>query len=92
MMIELGSRPKHGTHVVAKQGDNELLLLNARTGHYYTLDDVGSTVWNLCDGSRTVSQVVAAIVEEFDAPAATIEADVLALLRDLTDEQLVLAD
>ncbi|HLZ23947.1 MAG TPA: PqqD family protein [Ktedonobacterales bacterium] len=91
-MIGSETRPQHGKHVVVKQGKNELMLLNSRTGHYYTLDDVGITIWNLCDGTRTVSEIVAAVIQEYDAPAATVEADVLELLKDLADEQLVYAD
>jgi hypothetical protein len=65
------------------------VLLDPASGLYYSLDEVGSQIWELCDGSRLTSEVVAAIQQEYDAAAETIEADVLALLAELADERLV---
>ncbi len=58
-------------------------------GHYYALNEVGARVWDLCDGTRSVSDVIALLSAEFDAPAATIDQDVLDLLHELCDERLV---
>ena len=68
------------------------VLLDPASGLYYSLDDVGGRIWELCDGSRLTSEVVAAIQEEYNAPPETIEADVLALLGELVDEKLVAED
>ena len=46
-------------------------------------------MWELCDGKRTVSDMVSAICQEYDSPVDTIEEDVLEILRDLADEKLV---
>ena len=46
-------------------------------------------MWDLCDGSRSVAQLVAVICQEYEAPAETIEVDVLELLTDLVHEKLV---
>jgi hypothetical protein len=67
------------------------VLLDPQSGQYYTLDEVGSRVWELCDGSRKVAEIVDIIGQEYDAPADVIQADVIELLRDLTDEKLVVA-
>jgi hypothetical protein len=93
-MIGPGSHPARAPHVLARAGgDSETtILLNPETGEYYTLEGVGVRVWELCDGSRGVSDVVAVICEEFDAPAETVEADVIALLEELASEKLVRAN
>jgi pyrroloquinoline quinone biosynthesis protein D len=83
------SRPRHPEGVIAQQADSTLVLLSLTSGQYYALDDVGVRVWELCDGARTVAEVVSILSQEYDAPAETIEADVLELLEDLAREQLV---
>lgn len=88
-MIDLQDHPRRNEQVLARTGESALILLNPRSGQYYTLDEVGARVWDLCDGTRTVSELGAAISAEYDAPAAQIEADVVELLTDLAGEQLV---
>ncbi|MGH2345465.1 MAG: PqqD family protein [Chloroflexota bacterium] len=90
-MIEAPSCPLRNRNVLARPGEHALILLNPRSGEYYTLDEVGGLVWNLCDGAHTVAEMVAAIGAEFDAPPAEIEADVQNLLADLASERLVAA-
>ncbi len=92
MIRLLDSQLRRSTGVLARQvkpDEPNLVLLNPQSGQYYTLDEVGSRVWQLCDGAHTVSEVVAIIGQEYDAPVEVIKADVLELLTDLADEQLV---
>lgn len=88
-MIELQSRPRRNDKVLSRPGENALILLNPHSGQYYTLEEVGGRVWDLSDGTRSVAEMVAIISQEYDAPAETIEVDVLELLTDLADERLV---
>jgi hypothetical protein len=75
--------------IVAQRTDDSLILLNPDSGHYYTLDEVGARVWDLCDGSHRVAEVVSSVHAEYDAPLNAIQTDVLELLDDLASERLV---
>lgn len=89
-MIGLDSRPRQrGKQVLTQQVSGTLILLHLDNGEYYKLDEVGSRVWELCDGTRTVADAVSVICEEYEASAETVEADVLALVRELADEKMV---
>jgi hypothetical protein len=72
-----------------KPDDPTIVLLNPNNGEYYTLEAVGTRVWQLCDGKRPISDMVTILSQEFDAPTEVIESDVLALMKDLLDEGLV---
>ena len=87
----LETRPARSQRVLAQPSAGTLVLLHPDSGEYYTLDEVGSRVWDLCDGSRRVADVVEVIHAEFDAPLETIRDDVLELLDDLAREHLVAA-
>ncbi len=71
-----------------KPGDTTVLL-NPKSGEYYTLEAVGSRVWQLCDGKRTISEMATIVSEEFDAPPHVIERDILDLMQELLNEELV---
>ena len=88
-MITLESRPTRADCILAQPNAESLILLNPQDGHYYTLDEVGARVWELCDGTRAVADVVSTLHSEYEAPLSTIQADVVELLDDLEREKLL---
>lgn len=83
------SRPRPQKHVLTQRAEETVVLLDVESGEYYALNDVGGRVWELCDGTRSVAEIVAALIEEYDAPAASITVDVMELLGELTRERLL---
>jgi hypothetical protein len=75
--------------VLVQRGADQWILLDVENGQYYALDEVSGRVWDLCDGSHSVSAMVAALCQEYDAPAEAVEEDVLAFLGEMADERLV---
>jgi hypothetical protein len=86
--MRLDSQPVPDGRVVVQQAGDVQVLLSLDSGCYYTLDEVGGTVWRLCDG-RPVSEIVAQMCVEYDAPPAQIQSDVLELLAALKAERLL---
>jgi len=66
-----------------------MILLKLPQGSYFTLDEVGRRIWELCDGTKRVVEIISAIGTEYDAPLETVEADVLELLGELQAEGLL---
>jgi hypothetical protein len=90
--VSRATTPERRPGVLAQQvkpDDPSLVLLNPKSGEYYTLEAVGTRVWQLCDGKRTISEIAATIAEEYDASPETIERDVMELVKELMDEELV---
>ena len=90
-MRDLDSRPVRAPRVLAQASGPTLILLDPDSGECYTLDEVGARIWDLCDGTRPVADVVALLHADFDAPIAAIQADVLELLDDLARDALIAA-
>ncbi|HEV7993958.1 MAG TPA: PqqD family peptide modification chaperone [Gemmatimonadaceae bacterium] len=67
----------------------EAVILGLRDGVYYGLDAVGARVWELLVEPRLVSELVAAIVGEFDVTPERCERDLVTLLDDLAARGLV---
>jgi hypothetical protein len=70
----------------------ELVLLNLRTGVYFGLDPVGSRIWQLIEDRRSSTDIVEALLAEYDVARAECEADVREFLAALRDNELVDTD
>ena len=88
-MISLSSSLKRKDQVIAQKAANEFLLFNMEDGSYYSLNEVGSRIWELCDGKLTVEQLIATLAAEYDALESMLETDVLELLEELRQGKLI---
>lgn len=89
--MELHERPRRVDDVVWRRGEDGVVVLNPNDGQYFSLDDVAGRIWDLCDGSRSVTEIAELLSSEYEAPAAEIGADALELLAELDREGLVRA-
>jgi len=65
------------------------VLLGLDGGQYYSLEEVGSRIWELSDGTRTIAEIAQSLAGEFSQPPADIERDAVELVTDLAHENLV---
>lgn len=84
-------RPKSRDDVMVKQAHGRTVLLRMSDGGYYTLDEVGAFIWSRCDGRHTVDELVGTVLREFDAPPDVVRADTVAFIKELGDEELLVA-
>jgi hypothetical protein len=73
--------------VIAQENSGALVLFNMDDGQYYSLNEIGNRIWELCDGSRSVRQVVSILCDEYESPSEIVKSDAFELL-----EEMVLAD
>jgi hypothetical protein len=85
----LTARLRQRERILKQEAAGTVVLLDLDSGQYFSLDGAGSRVWDLCDGRHAVAEIVGMVCGEYDAPAETIERDVLELLNDLADEKLL---
>ncbi|HEY7516900.1 MAG TPA: PqqD family protein [Methylomirabilota bacterium] len=67
----------------------EAVILSLDTKVLRGLNAVGSRVWELIDGHRTVDEIVDVIVAEFEVSRPAAAADLDAFFRQLIDKGLV---
>lgn len=85
----LQPRVRSNPEILATRVDEESILLNPADGNYYALDLVGSRAWELCDGSRTVSEIADIVGVEFEADPAMVRTDLAELFAEMADAGLV---
>jgi coenzyme PQQ synthesis protein D (PqqD) len=91
-MRETGSfnnRPKRQEQIIVQKGSNDVLLFSMEDGSYYALNEVGNRIWELCDGTHEVAQLISILAKEYDAPVKIIEMDVMEVLEELQSKNLI---
>src|ERR1700691_3010647 len=88
-MIDKDRRPKRTSQVIAQRASDDWLLFNMEDGQYFSLNEIGGRVWELCDGTHNVPQLVQVLAAEYDAPAEVLEQDVIELLESFQSGKLI---
>jgi hypothetical protein len=68
---------------------NEVVILGLRDSVYYGLSNVGVRIWELLQTPRTLDDIAAALVAEYDVSLDDARADLQDLLGDLHARGLV---
>jgi hypothetical protein len=67
----------------------ELAILDSKTGIYYGLDPVGARIWSLILEFKTVGEIRAILLEEYEVDPPILEGDITHLLADLYAKKLI---
>jgi hypothetical protein len=89
--LSLDSSLKVSDDVVFRDLDGEAIILNLASGVYFGLDPVGTRMWQLIEQRGRLKDVLAAMRDEYDAPAEKIEGDLLHLASELSEMGLLVA-
>ncbi len=83
--------------IVAREIEGELIIVPLVAGigdmedELFTLNETGKAIWDLLDGQRDLNAVIAALAEQYEAPPAEIERDVLGLVEELVKRRMLVA-
>jgi len=87
--LSLGSCVKAGGDVAFRDLDGEMVLLDLRSGVYFSLDAVGARIWQLLQQPASLDRVRDALVDEYEVSALRCAVDLLAFVAVLRDKELV---
>lgn len=69
--------------------EGEAVILSMETKVLRGLNPVGSRVWELIDGRRSVEEITGLIVQEFDVTPEAAAQDVRGFVKELLERRLV---
>jgi coenzyme PQQ biosynthesis protein PqqD len=87
-VINLQRYPRRKEQVIAQKASKDFLLFNMDDGNYYSLNEVGARIWELCDGTHSIEQVIDALAQEYDAPKDVLAEDVLEFIERFQNDKL----
>ena len=77
-MIDDNSKPTHRAGVIVQHVIDELVIYCPATAQAATLNHSARSIWELCDGVRTVQDISLELGERFGLPPDELLADVRA--------------
>ncbi len=75
--------------VLTQQAADAMILLSLHSGQYYELNEVGHSVWDLCDGTKRIDEIISIVCDMYAAPDEAIRTDVMELMQELVAEDLL---
>ena len=87
--ITTRTRVQASPDVLFSQVGDEAVLLNLKSGVYYSLDRVGALIWAGVAGGGTLGEVHASLNQQFAVDSDILWSDLAALLADLSANGLV---
>ena len=75
--------------VISEILDGEAVLLNLKTGTYFSLNPSGSRIWQLIEQLGELTSVRDAMLREFEVRPECLDADLESLLKELEQRGLI---
>jgi hypothetical protein len=79
-------------NVHSKVFDDEVVVLDMKSGTYFSLRGSGVDIWRLIEANASCAGIVEALEGRFDASGSEIATAVDALIAELTEAELIAAD
>ncbi|MBW2734524.1 MAG: PqqD family protein [Deltaproteobacteria bacterium] len=92
MTLSFQSKATVPEHVLTRELDGELVILDLHSESYLGLDAVGTRIWQLLASTDSIEAVFEQLLEEYEVEAETLRADLVELLEDLCGRGLVVLD
>ncbi len=69
--------------------DDEAVVLNLDSGHYYILNETGCRIWELLDGKSSIDDIADKICQEYEVDRNAAQKDTVRIISELEEEKLV---
>jgi hypothetical protein len=79
-----------GADVTSTVLDDEAVLLNLANGVYYSLNPVGTAIWEQLTGSQTLAEILGIVHRQFEVTEEIARQDLVALVSTLREEGLII--
>jgi coenzyme PQQ biosynthesis protein PqqD len=86
-MADAHSVPAQRGSFYLEELEGEAVLYSKGGKRAIYLNETATVIWQLCDGQRTVAEIIGLLAAEYPEAAATIEADVIATVDRLVGER-----
>ena len=79
------SCPMKSPDVVIRKETKEALLFNPQDGNILCVNATGILIWDLCDGSRSKTDITREITEKYEVPLEKAEEDCQRFLKEMEE-------
>lgn len=88
-MFELNAKFIQSKKIDATDLDGEKVMMNLDLGKYFSLNSVGSKIWEIIECETSINEIVDNLLKEYDVDRKTCEESVVKFLERLKNEDLI---
>ncbi len=88
-MVSLACVPVQNPAVVGRLVGDEAVLVLPLKGQVKVLNEVGARIWSLIDGTRTVKEIAAIILEDFSVSEEEAMKDAREFIQQLAEREII---
>ena len=81
--------PAPRPYLTSRGFDDEVVVVDSATNVVRIFNEVGSRIWQLIDGERSVGAIVQTLTKEYDVTTEEADRATRAFLADLEERQLL---
>jgi hypothetical protein len=81
-------RPKRRSDLTYRTIEGEAVILNREEGRLHQLNRTASFIWDCCDGTATISEIVNRFIDAYEIDSVTARQDVTTVLSQLQNSNL----
>lgn len=74
---------------IARDLDDETIIMNLKTSDYYTVDGAGSLIFRLISENKTLGQIAEAVASEYEIGVEKAVADAVRLIDELKRKRMI---
>lgn len=88
-MISVNTTISHRKDIDTTDLNGDLVMMDLEEGRYFSLNSVGSRIWQLIEEPIKVNKVIDALLEEYEINRSQCEENVLEFLGKLNDSKII---
>lgn len=89
MPYSLNSKILVAGDVLVQDMVDETIFLNLKNEQYYSLDDVGTRIWQVLTESNKIQSAINTLLDEFEVEEGQLQHDIKLIIDDLLEQGLV---
>ena len=87
--LPVSSVPGHAGKFLFGHLEGEAVILNLDSGVYYTLDPVGTRIWQLIEEHGDLAKIKESMLAEYEVQAEELDSDLIRLVDELVESGLL---
>lgn len=88
-MIDINTVVSHRKDIDTTDLNGDIVMMDLDKGRYFSLNSVGSRIWELIEEPVQINKVVESLLEEYDITKNECEENVLEFLNKLNESQII---
>ena len=89
MQSEPAPPPPPNPNLIWRVVDGEAILLDTATGYHFSLDPIGTEIWQGLQGGESIDAIVARISKMYEVELDVVRSDVVGFLDELRSAKLL---